>query len=108
EKSIEDVLRKAKKTRGKIEIEVETLNDAILCAEMGADIIMLDNFSPNQIKKTIKKLSELKLRNKVTLEASGRINSKNITKYAETNVDMISVGSITNSVDGIDLSLEIS
>ena len=108
EKSIEDVLRKAKKTRGKIEIEVETLNDAILCAEMGADIIMLDNFSPNQIKKTIKKLSELKLRNKVTLEASGRINSKNITKYAETNVDMISVGSITNSVDGIDLSLEVS
>ena len=56
----------------------------------------------------MKKLTELKLRNKVVLEASGRINSKNITKYAETNIDMISVGSITNSVDGIDLSLEIS
>ena len=108
EKSIEDILRKAKKTRGKIEIEVETEKDAILCAKMGADIIMLDNFSPGKIKKTVKKLTELKLRNKVVLEASGQINSKNITKYAKTNVDMISVGGITNSVKGIDLSLEIS
>ena len=108
EKSIEDVLRKAKKTRGKIEIEVETEKDAILCAKMGADIVMLDNFSPEKIKKTVKKLTKLKLRNKVVLEASGRINSKNITRYAKTNVDMISVGSITNSVNGIDLSLEIS
>ena len=108
EKSIEGILRKAKKTSGKIEIEVETQKDAILCAKMGADIIMLDNFSPEKIKKTVNKLTELKLRNKVVLEASGRINSKNITKYAKTNVDMISVGSITNSVNGIDLSLEVS
>ena len=108
EKSIESILRKAKKTKGKIEIEVETQRDAILCAQMGADIIMLDNFTPVQINKTIKKLTELRLRKKVVLEASGRINSKNIVKYAKTNVDMISIGSITNSVDGIDLSLEIS
>ena len=107
-KSIESILRKAKKTRGMIEIEVETQKDAVLCARLGVDIIMLDNFSPTEIKKTIKKITELKLRNKVILEASGRINSKNIIKYAETNVDMISVGSITNSVDGVDLSLEIS
>ena len=108
EDSIENVLHKAKKTRGKIEIEVETQKDAVMCARLGADIIMLDNFSPAQIKKTIEKLTELELRRKVVLEASGRINSKNITKYAETNVDMISVGSITNSVNGVDLSLEIS
>ena len=106
--SIEDILEKAKKTGGKIEIEVETQKDAILCAKLGADIIMLDNFSPDRIKKTIKKLTELRLRNKVILEASGRINSKNIARYARTNVDMISVGNVTNSVDGIDLSLEIS
>ena len=108
ERSIEGILKKAKKTSGKIEIEVESQEDAILCARLGADIIMLDNFSPEKIKKTIKKLTELKLRNRVVLEASGRINSKNIAKYAETNVDMISIGSITNSVNGIDLSLEIS
>jgi nicotinate-nucleotide pyrophosphorylase (carboxylating) len=108
EKSIEGILRKAKKTRGKIEIEVETEKDVILCAEMGVDIIMLDNFSPEKIIKTVKKLTELKLRNKIILEASGRINSKNITRYAKTNVDIISVGSITNSVNGVDMSLEIS
>ena len=108
EKSIEGILRKAKKNSGKIEIEVETQKDAILCAKMGADIIMLDNFSPEKIKKTVNKLTELKLRNKVVLEASGRINLKNIAKYAKTNVDIISVGSITNSVNGIDLSLEVS
>ena len=107
-KSIEDILEKAKKTGGKIEIEVESQKDAILCAKLGADIIMLDNFSPDRIKKTIKKLTELGLRNKIILEASGRINSKNIARYAKTNVDMISVGNVTNSVDGIDLSLEIS
>jgi len=106
--SIEDILEKAKKTGGKIEIEVESQKDAILCAKLGADIIMLDNFSPDRIKKTIKKLTELRLRNKIILEASGRINSKNIARYAKTNVDMISVGSVTNSVVGIDLSLEIS
>jgi len=108
EKSIESILRKAKKTKGKIEIEVETQRDAIFCARMGANIIMLDNFTPAQINKTIKKLTELQLRKKVVLEASGRINSKNIVNYAKTNVDMISVGSITNSVDGVDLSLEVS
>ena len=108
EKSIERILKKAKKTRGKIEIEVESQKEAILCARLGADIIMLDNFSPERIKKTVKKLVKLKLRNKVVLEASGRINSKNIIKYAKINVDMISVGGITNSVNGIDLSLEIS
>ena len=80
EKSIVSILCKAKKTKGRIEIEVESQRDAILCAKLGADIIMLDNFSPYKIRKTIKKLSELRLRNKVVLEASGKINSKNITK----------------------------
>ena len=108
EKSIENILIKAKKTRSKIEIEVESQKDAISCARFGADIIMLDNFSPDKIKKTIKKLTELKLRKTVVLEASGRINLKNISKYAKTNVDMISVGNITDSVSGVDLSLEIS
>ena len=107
EGSLLQLLTKAKKRKSKIEIEVETQNDAVLCAKLGADIIMLDNFSPIQVKNTIKRLTELGLRKKVVLEASGRINSKNIASYAKTNVDMISVGSITNSVNGIDLSLEI-
>ena len=68
---------------------------------------MLDNFSPAQIKKTITALQKKKMRNKVKLEASGGISSKNITAYAKTGVDIISVGSITNSVSGLDLSLDV-
>ena len=74
---------------------------------MGASIIMLDNFIPAEIKRTIAVLRKKKMRNKVKLEASGGISSKNIIAYAKTGVDMISVGSITNSVNALDLSLEV-
>ncbi|HJM14039.1 MAG TPA: carboxylating nicotinate-nucleotide diphosphorylase [Candidatus Nitrosopelagicus sp.] len=105
---LETLIQKAKKTRKKIEVEVENQNDAILVAQLGVTIIMLDNFTPKDIKKTIKKMKELKLLKYVKLEASGRINEKNIAQYAKTGVDMISVGEITNSSLGIDLSLEIN
>ena len=106
-KSIEKLLADAKKKHRKVEIEVENQNDAILAAKKGADIIMLDNFTPNKITQTINSLKKLGLRKKITLEASGGINSKNIKKFASTGVDMISVGAITNSPKGIDFSLEI-
>ena len=107
-KSIFSLVAKAKKTRKKIEVEVENEKDAILVATLGVDIIMLDNFTPKQIKNTINNLISLNLRKKVKIEASGGINEKNIARYAKTGVDMISVGEITNSVQGIDLSLEIN
>ena len=108
EKSIVSLIAKAKRTRKKIEVEVESEKDAILVATLGVDIIMLDNFTPKQIKNTINNLISLNLRKKVKIEASGGINEKNIARYARTGVDMISVGEITNSVQGIDLSLEIN
>ena len=101
------LIKRAKKKHRKFEVEVENSSDAVLAAKEGATIIMLDNFSSIQIKKTIKILKNQKLRNKVLLEASGGINSKNIFTYGKTGVDIISVGSITNSVKGIDMSLEI-
>ena len=106
--SITNLIRKARKKYKKIEIEVENQNDALIAAREGATIIMLDNFSPKEIVKTIARLKKLGLRNKVLLEASGGINSKNIQAFAKTGVDMISVGEITNSVKGIDFSLEVS
>ena len=108
EKSIFELITKAKKTRKKIEIEVENNADAILAATLGVDIIMLDNFTPKQVNNTIKNLQKLNLRKDVKLEASGQINEKNISQYAKTGVDMISVGEITNSVHSIDLSLELT
>ena len=105
--SMEDIIKKARRKHKRVEVEVENQNDSILAAKCGATIVMLDNFSPTQIKKTIASLERKKLRGKVQLEASGGINAKNITAYAKTGVDMISVGSITNSVKGLDLSLEV-
>jgi len=105
--SMEGIIKNARKRHKHVEVEVENQRDAILAANSGATIAMLDNFSPVQIKKTITELQKKKLRNKVKLEASGGINSKNIAAYAKTGVDMISVGSITNSVKGLDLSLEV-
>jgi nicotinate-nucleotide pyrophosphorylase (carboxylating) len=105
--SMKDLIKNARKHHKHIEVEVENQNDAILAANSGATIVMLDNFSSGQIKKTITILQRKKLRDRVKLEASGGINSKNITAYAKTGVDMISVGSITNSVKGLDLSLEV-
>ena len=106
-KSMKDIIKNARKRHKNVEVEVESQRDAILAASSGATIIMLDNFSPGQIKKTITALQKKKLRNKVKLEASGGINSKNIAAFAKTGVDMISVGSITNSVKGLDLTLEV-
>jgi len=105
--SLLSLIKKTKKKYKKFEVEVENTSDAILAAKEGATIIMLDNFTPAQIKKTIQTLKNQKLRNKVLLEASGGITTKNISKYGQTKVDIISVGSITNSVKGIDMSLEI-
>jgi nicotinate-nucleotide pyrophosphorylase (carboxylating) len=105
--SMKDIIKNARKRHKNVEVEVENQRDAILGASSGATIIMLDNFSIGKIKKTITALQKKKLRNKVKLEASGGINSKNIAAFAKTGVDMISVGSITNSVKGLDLSLEV-
>ena len=106
--SMKSIIKKARKKHKHVEVEVENQNDAIFAAEYGATIVMLDNFSSTQIKKTITALQKKKLRKRVRLEASGGINSKNINAYAKTGVDIISVGSITNSVTGLDLSLEVS
>lgn len=105
--SMLSLIKSAKKKHRKFEVEVENIQDAVLAAKEGATIIMLDNFTPSQIKRAIQTLKDQRLRDKVKIEASGGITSKNISRYADTGVDIISVGSITNSVKGIDMSLEI-
>jgi nicotinate-nucleotide pyrophosphorylase (carboxylating) len=102
------LIKRAKQKHQKLEVEVENLQDAITAASEGAGIIMLDNMSPIQIRKIIKKLNQLKLRNKVKIEASGGINYSNVEKYARSGVDMISIGRLTSSVSGLDLSLEVN
>jgi nicotinate-nucleotide pyrophosphorylase (carboxylating) len=105
--SLSRLILRAKRKYKKIEVEVENQDDALFAASAGANIIMLDNFKPKEIFNTVSKLKKAKLRHRVKIEASGGINEKNITTFAKTGVDMISVGEITNSVSVIDFSLEI-
>lgn len=91
----------------KIEIEVETFEDAIECSQIGADIIMLDNMEPTEIEKVLKKLNDLNLRKNVLIELSGGINESNIGNYAKLDIDIISLGALTHSVRSLNFSLEV-
>jgi nicotinate-nucleotide pyrophosphorylase (carboxylating) len=106
--SVFDLVQMARRKYKTVEVEVEGLNDAILAAKAGASIIMLDNRSPKEISKIINVLKKLRLRDKVKIEASGGIDISNIQSYAKTGTDMISVGKITSSAPGLDLSLEVN
>lgn len=108
--SITQAVRTAKESRprnDKIEIEVTTPKGALEAARAGADIILLDNFTPRRIERTIYLLKENKLRKKNVLEASGGITKKNIKAYAKTGVDVISLGLLTHSAKAKDFSLKI-
>ncbi|NLD38627.1 MAG: carboxylating nicotinate-nucleotide diphosphorylase [Desulfatiglans sp.] len=87
----------------KIEVEVEDINGLNEAIEARADIILLDNMPPEQLKKAVKLVA-----GRALLEASGGITIENIKEIAATGVDMISVGALTHSVRAVDLGLEIS
>ncbi|MEM1515481.1 MAG: carboxylating nicotinate-nucleotide diphosphorylase [Candidatus Bathyarchaeia archaeon] len=108
--NLEEALKRAISSASfskKIEVEVKTVDDAIKAARLGADIIMLDNMSVDNVRKVIESLLELGLRDKVLIEVSGEITKDNILEYARLGPDIISVGAITHSVKSIDMSLEI-
>lgn len=103
-------VRKARESASfskKIEVEVASAEDALEAAKAGADIIMLDNLSPADVKKTVALLTEKEVRSMVLLEASGGITEENILEYAAAGVDVVSIGEITHSVKALDMSLEV-
>ena len=108
--SVEEALKRAIENTSftkKIEIEVENIDDAVLVAQMGADIVMLDNFNPDDISECLNKLEELGLRDNVLIEVSGGITKDNILDYAGLNIDIISLGALTHSTRSLDFSLRI-
>ena len=92
----------------KVEIEVKKPEEALKAAQLGVDIIMLDNMTPEKVKESIEILKKNGLRDKILIEVSGGVTEENITRYAETGPDIISLGSLTHSVKAIDMSLEIT
>ena len=106
---LEEAIRRAKtfSIYKVVEVEVETLEDALKAAKAGADVIMLDNMTPEQIEDVLEALKHEGLREKVKIEVSGGITPENIEEYAGLDIDVISLGALTHSVKNFDVSLEI-
>jgi nicotinate-nucleotide pyrophosphorylase (carboxylating) len=107
--SVEEAVKRAKANASftkKIEVEVTNVEDALIAAKVGADIVMLDNFSPKQAKAASEELRKAGF-DGVLLEVSGGITGDNLLEYAAAQVDIISLGELTHSVKALDISLEI-
>ncbi len=85
-----------------LEVEVTSVEEAIEAAGAGADIVMLDNMSPDEMRRAVSQLPA-----SVRTEASGGVGLDNVREIAETGVDIISVGALTHSMKALDISLEI-
>ncbi len=83
-----------------VEVEVESLNELEQALNAGADIIMLDNFTPEMIEQAVKAT-----RGKAKLEVSGNMTIEILQEYAKAGVDYISSGALTKHVNAIDLSM---
>jgi len=102
--SVKEAIRRARESiphTMKIEVEVKTMDEFEEAIEAGADIIMLDHFGLDEMKKAVGVAS-----GKALIEASGNITLENIEEIAKTGVDIISVGAITHSVKSLDISLD--
>jgi nicotinate-nucleotide pyrophosphorylase (carboxylating) len=85
-----------------IEIEVRTISEALEAVEAGADIIMLDNMSLEDMRKAVESIHGRSL-----IEASGGITLDNVRAVAETGVNLIYIGALTHSARALDISLEL-
>jgi len=103
--SIPLAIRKALRNKKGLKIEVETRNfgEVKEALNFKIDRIMLDNFKPEDLKKAVRLIRSKN--KKVEIEASGRVNLKNIRKIALSGVDYISVGALTHSAEALDFSL---
>jgi nicotinate-nucleotide pyrophosphorylase (carboxylating) len=103
--SLKDIVAKAKQNVPKgvtVEVEVTNSGEALDALKAGADIIMLDNMSPNEIRQALKLIS-----GQAKVEASGGITLSNVHRVAMTGVDIISIGALTHSFKALDISIEL-
>lgn len=93
----------------KSEIEVKNLDDFKEALYAGADIIMLDNMTIEDMRRavSIKNVYAVENKKRITLEASGSVRLENVRDIAETGVDIISVGTLTHSARAVDISMKI-
>ena len=87
--------------RMKIEVEIDSLDQLALSIEAGADTVLLDNMTPDQVREAVRLAA-----GRVVTEASGGIRLDNVRAYAATGVDIISLGWLTHSTAGLDIGLD--
>ncbi len=107
--SLKDIVVKAKQNAPKgmiVEVEVTTVQEALEVAEAGADMILLDNMSPDEMQQAVN-LVKSQIKNPIKFEASGGITLDNVRAAAMTGVDIISVGALTHSTKALNISLEL-
>ena len=85
-----------------VEVEVTTLDELDQALEAGAQAILLDNMDPSTVREAVDRVG-----GKAVLEASGGMDMSNVRSYAETGVDLISIGALTHSAGSVDISLEV-
>jgi nicotinate-nucleotide pyrophosphorylase (carboxylating) len=93
-----------------IEIEVRNLNELEQALASGAEAILLDNMSPEDVKRAVERCSQHPLNQsgaRLPIECSGGIRLENVRAYAETGVDFISVGLLTHSTHAVDMSMRV-
>lgn len=106
--NLKDFIKKARKLipfTAKIEVECESLDEAIKAMQAGADIIMCDNMSPKKVKEIVKYRDENF--NQILLEASGNITLQTARDYALTGVDALSTGATIHQSVWLDFSMKI-
>mgnify|MGYP001614137083 FL=1 len=113
-----EIINLAKNKSKNIEIEVENKRHALEATRAIKNVIgksnkihfalMLDKIKPEDIKSVIKELKKMDIYESLLLEASGNINKDNLAEYSDCGVDIISMGSLTNSAKALNMSQEIA
>jgi len=104
--SVGHAIREARGRLGhlvKIEVEVRDLDELKGALDAGADVVLLDNFNPEQTRKAVQAVS-----GRVPLESSGGITLETVRSFAEAGVDYISVGALTHSAAAVDIHLRVT
>ena len=95
--------RKGAPHLARVEVEVSTSDQLEEAIQAGAEVVMLDNMSPAQVRGAVERAA-----GRCRLEASGGVTAENVVDYAEAGVDFISMGALTHSVRASDISVELS
>ena len=105
EVGLAEIVRRAKQGAPhtlKVEIEVESIDEAREALEARADVILLDNMAPEEMRRVVGMIG-----GRAVVEASGGITLETVREVAETGVDIISVGALTHSVNALNISLDL-